>query len=168
MSHQIAHKALRPIAVLEACKGLLILAAGFGLLSFLGKDADEFAERLVLRAHLNPAHHYPQIFIQAMAEVDDSRLWLLAGIAALYSTVRFVEAYGLWNERRWAEWLAALSGGIYIPFEIYELFKRVTWLRVSTLAVNVIIVAYMVWLLTESLRKRAAVEKSHQAAADPR
>jgi uncharacterized membrane protein (DUF2068 family) len=159
VSHPIAHKALRPIAILEASKGFVILAAGFGLLSFLGRDADEFAEQLVLRAHLNPAHHYPQVFIQAMAEVTDSGLWLLAGIAALCATVRFVEAYGLWNERRWAEWLAALSGGIYIPLEIYELFQRITWVRASALAINVAIVAYMAWLLTESLRKRAAAEK---------
>jgi uncharacterized membrane protein (DUF2068 family) len=164
VSHPITHKALRPIAVLEATKGLVIMAAGFGLLSFLGKDADEFAEQLVVRAHLNPAHHYPQIFIQAMAEVTDSGLWLLAGIAALYSTVRFVEAYGLWNERRWAEWLAALSGGIYIPFEVYEIIRQVTWIRVSALVINVAIVAYMAWLLTESRRKRAAAEKALTAA----
>ncbi|MCZ7627423.1 MAG: DUF2127 domain-containing protein [Candidatus Methylomirabilis sp.] len=42
-------------------------------------------------------------------------------MAAGYASVRFVEAYGLWLERRWAEWFAAVSGGIYIPFEIYEL-----------------------------------------------
>lgn len=40
--------------------------------------------------------------------------------------MRFVEAYGLWRERRWANWLAAISEGIYLPVEIYELFARVT------------------------------------------
>ncbi len=113
MSSRIQHhRGLHLVAGLEAFKGAVVLVAGFGLLSFLGRDADEFAEQLLRRLHLNPAHHYPQIFIHAMADVTDARVWLFAGLAAAYSLLRFTEAYGLWTGRRWAEWLAALSGGI--------------------------------------------------------
>lgn len=52
-----------------------------------------------------------------------------------------------------------MSGGIYIPIEMYELIQRITWIRVGALVLNVVIVAYMAWLLTESRRKRAATEK---------
>lgn len=154
-----AHKILRPIAVFEAFKGAIVLVAGFGLLSFLGKDADDLAERIVHRMHLDPANHYPQIFIRAMAEVSDTRLWLMAGFAALYATVRFAEAYGLWRERRWAEWLAALSGAVYVPIELYELYHRANWYKFGALVLNLIVVAYMIWLLTDAQRKRAAAEK---------
>jgi len=157
----ITHKALKPIAVFEAFKGAVVLVAGFGLLSFLGKDADALAERLVHRMHLNPANHYPEIFIRAMADVSDAKLWLLAGFAALYAAIRFSEAYGLWHERRWAEWLAALSGAVYVPVEIYELTVHVTWLKLGALTLNLVVVAYMVWLLTESRRMRAATEKKN-------
>ncbi len=155
-----AHKVLKPIAVFEAFKGAIVLIAGFGLLSFLGRDAEDLAEKLVHRMHLDPANHYPQIFIHAMAEVTNTRLWLMAGFAALYATVRFTEAYGLWHGRRWAEWFAALSGAIYVPVELYELLARVTWARVGALVLNLIVVAYMVWLLTESRRKHAAEAKA--------
>jgi hypothetical protein len=40
---RVAHKALRPIAVIEAFKGAIVLIAGFGLLSFLNRDNQEFA-----------------------------------------------------------------------------------------------------------------------------
>ena len=153
MSKPIAHKALRPIAAFEALKGAVVLIAGFGLLSFLDRDNEVFAERIIRNLHLNPAHHYPHIFITAMGQMEDSHLLAFAGLALLYSLVRFAEAYGLWNEKRWAEWLAALSGGIYIPFEIYELALRVTWLRIGALVVNVVIVGYLAWLLTENRRK---------------
>ena len=152
-------KGLRAVAVFEAFKGGIVLLAGFGLLAILGQDAQQFAERLVQRSHLNPAHHYPQIFIQAMANLNDTRLWLLAGLAALYALLRFAEAYGLWHERRWAEWFAAFSGGVYVPVEIYELVHRVTWLRFTALTLNLAVVAYMVWLLTESRRRHAAAGK---------
>lgn len=156
----VAHKALRPIAVFEAFKGAIVLIAGFGLLSFLGRGADQFAAQLVHRLHLNPAHHYPQIFIHAMAEVTNARLWLLAGLAALYAAVRFTEAYGLWHERRWAEWFAACSGAIYVPVEIYELTVRVSWIKATALILNLVVVAYMVWLLFQSARPRAVPKES--------
>jgi uncharacterized membrane protein (DUF2068 family) len=164
-----AHKVLKPIAVFEAFKGAIVLIAGFGLLSFLGRDAEDLAEKLVHRMHLDPANHYPQVFIHAMAEVTNTRLWLMAGFAALYATVRFTEAYGLWHGRRWAEWFAALSGAVYVPVELYELLARITWPRVGALVLNVIVVSYMVWLLTETQRKRAvearAAEKKLTADA---
>ena len=154
-----AHKGLRAIAVFEALKGVIVLLAGFGLLSFLGRDTEALAERLVSRLHLNPAHHYPQIFIQAMTDVNNTGLWLMAGFAAGYAAIRFAEAYGLWHERRWAEWLAALSGAVYVPAELYEINRHATALKFTALIVNLIVVAYMVWLLTESQRKRTAAEK---------
>ncbi len=155
MSAPSPHKGLRAIALFEALKGALVLGVGFGFLSFLGRDAEVFAERLVSRLHLNPAHHYPQVFIHAMADLTNTRLWLIAGFSALYASVRFIEAYGLWRERRWAEWLAALSAGLYVPIEVYELAHRASWLKFVALGLNLAVVGYMVYLLTESRRLRA-------------
>lgn len=153
-------KGLRTVALIEASKGVIVLIVGFGVLSFLGRDAEESAAHLVSRLHLNPAHHYPQVFIHAMAEMNNTRLWLIAGFAWVYTTMRAFESYGLWHGRRWAEWFAALSGGIYVPVEVYELFHRASWLKFGALVINLVIVGYMVWLLTEARRLRAAAEKS--------
>jgi uncharacterized membrane protein (DUF2068 family) len=147
---------LRTIATFEAVKGVVVLVLGFGLLSFLGREDARFVEQLLVRMHFDPANRYLQVIIRALSEVSDTRLWLMTGFATLYAAIRFAEAYGLWTERRWAEWLAALSGGVYIPVEIYELIHRVTWVRIAALLLNIAIVVYMVWLLTESRQLRAA------------
>jgi len=162
-SHQ---RGLRTVALLEALKGGIVLVAGFGLLSFLGRDAELLAERLVHRLHLNPASHYPQIFIHAMADVTNGELRIIAACAALYSALRFVEAYGLWRERHWAQWLAALSGGVYVPAELFELARHATWLKAGALLVNLAVVAYMTWLLVEA--RRAAAVAGRAAAIPPR
>jgi uncharacterized membrane protein (DUF2068 family) len=60
----------------------------------------------------------------------------------------------LWYGRRWAEWLAVASGGIYVPAEIYELARGPSALKATTLAVNVGIVAYMAWTLWMERRER--------------
>lgn len=157
---------LRAVATLEALKGFVVLAVGFGSLNFLGQNTALLAEHLVTRLHLNPASHYPQVFIHAMADVTNTRLWWIAGFSALYATLRFVEAYGLWKARRWAEWLAALSGAIYIPFECYEIIHHASGLKIAALAINVAIVAYMVRLLASSrstLRHRPSGDNSDLA-----
>ena len=141
------------VAAFEAFKGAIVLIAGFGLLAVLGQDAEKIAAQLVHRTHLNPAHHYPRIFIEAMARLDDTRLWLLAGFAAFYATIRFAEAYGLWHQRRWAEWLAALSGAVYVPVEVYELAVHPNAIKATALVLNLAVVGYMAWLLSESRRE---------------
>lgn len=138
---------VRLVAIFEALKGLIVVLAGFGLLSMVHADAEQVAEHLVRHLHLDAARHYPSIFIQAARRLNDVHLWWLALAAAAYASIRFAEAAGLWFEKAWAEWLAAISGAFYLPFEIYELSRGVTWLRLATFIANVLVVAVMVYAL---------------------
>lgn len=163
---------MRAVAIVEAVKGSLVLLAGFGLLALVHRDIDALAAKLVRLSHLDPASRYPRIFLDAVGRVTDGRLWFLAAAAGVYSAVRLVEAYGLWHERRWAEWFALLSGGLYIPVEIYELIRHATWLKAAVLVTNVAIVLYMAYALKHSAdqdRELSAEElaKAHRAQTPP-
>lgn len=136
-------KGLRIVSALEATKGLLVLLTGFGLFSYIHKDVHAAAERLVRHFHLNPASRYPHIFLDLADHVTDGQLWLLAFSALLYAVARLVEAYGLWRQRTWAQWFALLTGGIYLPVELLELARGVTWPKVVLLAVNAGVVGYL-------------------------
>lgn len=138
---------IRLIAFFEAAKGAIVLLAGLGLLSLIHRDVQAMAEHIVRLGHLNPASRYPKIFIEAASRVTDGYLWAMAGAAVLYSIVRGIEAYGLWHERRWAEWFAMVAGGMYLPVELFELFHRWSWLKLGVFSTNVIIVAYMAYAL---------------------
>jgi uncharacterized membrane protein (DUF2068 family) len=138
---------LRAVALLEAAKGLLVLATGFGLLSLMHRDVQGLAEQLVRHAHLNPAAHYPRIFLELAADATQARLMLLAAGAAAYALLRLVEAYGLWRARAWAEWFAALSGSIYVPFELAGIARHPSGLGVTLLLLNVLVIALMLLAL---------------------
>ena len=148
------HGAIRAVAILEAVKGGVVLLAGLGLLALVHHDVQAFAERLVEHAHLNPASRYPRIFLDFADRVTDGKLMLFAAGAAAYALVRFVEAYGLWRERAWAEWFAAGAGAIYIPFEIVELVERPSPIGAGVFAVNLLIVGVMVNAVLQ--RRKAA------------
>jgi len=138
---------LHVVALFEAAKGLLVLFVGFGLLAFIHKDLHLAAEQLVRHFHLNPASRYPQIFIDAAEHLTDRHLWALAFSALLYSVVRMVEAYGLWHQQQWAEWFGLLTGAMYIPIELFEIMRGMTWPKVTVLVINAGIVGYLGYIL---------------------
>jgi uncharacterized membrane protein (DUF2068 family) len=58
-----------------------------------------------------------------------------------------VEGVGLALGERWAEWLTVVATGLLIPIEIYEVLFHFSVLKLLVLIGNVLIVAYLVWLL---------------------
>jgi uncharacterized membrane protein (DUF2068 family) len=145
---------VKSVALFEATKGVIVLLAGFGLLSLLHHDLRALAIALVGHLHLDPTRHYASGFIEVASKTTDARLWSIAIIGFVYAIFRFVEAYGLWFCRTWAEWLALVSGGIYLPLEVYEIVRRVTWMRVSALIANLVVVVAIALVLWRN--KRAA------------
>lgn len=149
-------RGLHVVALFEGAKGLLVLVVGFGLLSFIHKDIHEAAMRLVEHFHLNPASHYPRIFLDLSERINDAKLWSMAIAAVMYFIVRMVEAVGLWLKKSWAEWFAVLTGGMYIPIEVFEVAQSVTWPRVSVLVINLGVVSYLLFVLVKNGEKGAA------------
>ena len=149
--------AVRIVALFEASKGLVVLLAGTGLLALVHKDMHALALSLVEHAHLNPAGKYPQIFIAAASDLREPRLLLLAFGAMLYALLRFVEAYGLYCRRSWAEILAAFSGAIYLPYEVLAFVHDRSALHAGLLLANAVVVALMVF---------AQVRRRHVASGE--
>jgi uncharacterized membrane protein (DUF2068 family) len=140
-------RTLRAIAAFEAIKGLIALAAGAGLLGFLHHDLHHIAEALISHIGLKPGDHYPAIFLRYVDVVRDANLRLFFLAAAGYVAVRWLEAYGLWNERAWGQWLGALSGALYVPFEVWHLVHRPTAASSIVLASNIAVVGFLGWQL---------------------
>jgi uncharacterized membrane protein (DUF2068 family) len=155
LSKQSHVRGLHIVALFEGAKGLLVLLVGFELLTYIHKDINEAAMHLVKHLHLNPASHYPRIFLDLMEHIDDTKLWSMALAAAMYFVVRMIEAAGLWLRKTWAEWFAVLTGGMYVPVEIYEVAIKVTWPRVTVLVVNLGIVSYLLFVLIKEREKKA-------------
>ena len=146
-------ESLRAVALFEAFKGSLALLAAGGLFYYIPRDLRHIAVELVGRLHLNAGKGYPNVFLRVLDDTSNGQLWAIAGLVVVYATVRFAEAYGLWRARAWAEWLAAVSGAIYVPFELYELSRGTSWIKVAALVLNISIVVLMAAALFRRRRK---------------
>jgi uncharacterized membrane protein (DUF2068 family) len=133
---------MRAVATFEASKGVVALLAGSGLLLLWNADAQTLADRLARHLHLDPGKLHGGVIWAAITGAGGHLRLLALGILA-YSVVRFTEAFGLWNERTWAEWFGVTSGLIYVPFDLLELVRHPGTLSVLMLALNLVVVGYL-------------------------
>jgi uncharacterized membrane protein (DUF2068 family) len=71
-------------------------------------------------------------------------LYLAIGLA-VYAVIELVESVGLWLGRRWGEYFALVATSVFVPYEIYDLTVKITWLRILAFAVNLLLIVYLVW-----------------------
>ena len=134
---------LKLIASLEALKGVVSLLVGFGIHELAGQNIQAFLENLLRHCHLNPANELPGLLLEKAAILTPSNLNLVVIGALIYAAIRLIEAYGLWFGLLWTEWFALVSGAIYVPFEVYEVYDQQNVLSVVVLGINLAVVYYM-------------------------
>ena len=152
--HRRQRRVLRAVASFEFFKGIFVALMGFCALALVHKDVWLIAQRLLSLFHIDTDRHSAQVFLDFADSVTDARLWDAASIAFAYAALRFTEAYGLWKERTWAEWVALVSGALLLPLEVRELLRGLTLLRCSLFIGNIAIVLYMLYVIVVNRRER--------------
>jgi uncharacterized membrane protein (DUF2068 family) len=84
-------------------------------------------------------------FIQDAVTLNSRTLLYLAIGLAVYAVIELVEGVGLWLGQRWGEYFAFVATSVFLPYEIYDLTVKLTWLRIAALAINLLLVVYLVW-----------------------
>jgi uncharacterized membrane protein (DUF2068 family) len=151
-----SHKyGLRTVAVVEALKGVAVIALCGVLLSLLHRDLNVVVDELTSWLRLNPDSRVADWFYELADRTTGRGIWTAVSVGAVYSAGRFVEAYGLWNERPWAEWFAVIAGAAYLPFELFTLIANPQWTKLAVLLGNIVVVLYILRILTENRRERS-------------
>ncbi len=147
LTHPSAYRrrlqALRTVATMEFAKGVAVLAAA---ISLYWVDPTDVVGAFLDFLHISPDHHMAQMLLRSADSLGNASMWTVILVACVYSALRFTEAFGLWRARPWAEWIALVSGALYIPLEVLKLAHRVSWFHVSILLINLAVVAYMFYL----------------------
>jgi len=91
-------------------------------------------------AHSGVLHELDRAF-----SLQSSTLKLVGTVFLVYAIVEGVEAVGLWYARRWAEYLTFVVTASLLPLEVYELTHKVSVLKMITIAINLAVVAYLLF-----------------------
>jgi uncharacterized membrane protein (DUF2068 family) len=83
--------------------------------------------------------------LQYLFAVNIRNLYLVGAAIAAYALLEGIEAVGLWFARRWAEYLTFVATIVFLPYEVDELIKSVTWLKVLALIINLAVAVYLLY-----------------------
>ena len=150
------HAGLKVIGVLKLISGATALLVGVGVFRFLGHDPGPHAERIITHLGLDPNNHIIHEAISRITGIDRAHLRALEIGTFFYAGLHTVEGIGLILGYHWAEYLVIVATGSLIPFEIYEIARKPTLVRVTLFVVNVAIVIYLIYILRKDRRERVA------------
>jgi uncharacterized membrane protein (DUF2068 family) len=83
--------------------------------------------------------------LQALFAISITNLYLVGAAIAGYALLEGIEAIGLWFAKRWAEYLTFVATVVFIPYEVYELTRTITWLKIVAFVINVAIAVYLLF-----------------------
>jgi uncharacterized membrane protein (DUF2068 family) len=83
--------------------------------------------------------------LQTLFAFSVRNLYMLGAAIAAYAVLEGVEAIGLWLAKRWAEYLTFVATVVFIPYEVYELTRTITWLKIVAFVINVAIAVYLLF-----------------------
>src|SRR3954449_10243464 len=82
--------------------------------------------------------------IEDLLHSKHGTLHLVEAFLIGYALLQLAEGIGLWSLKRWGEYVAAVGTSIFLPLEVYELTKEVTWLKVVAFIINLTLVIYLI------------------------
>jgi len=139
---------LRFLAIERLLRGLLIVVAAWAVWKFSNsQDAvrrlfeDDLTALRPFAAHFHyDLENSPVVeSIRKTFDYKPSTLRTVAALLAGYAAIEIVEGFGLWWAKRWAEYLTVVATAAFLPLEVYEIHEKVSYFKIVTLVLNVIL-----------------------------
>jgi uncharacterized membrane protein (DUF2068 family) len=144
----------RVIGALKLISGTLALVVGIGVFRFLGPEPGPAAEGIITHLRLDPHNHVIHTVVTAITGIDRTHLRAIELGTFFYALLHMIEGTGLIFGKDWAGYLVIVATSSLVPFEIYEIARKVNSLRMGVLVVNIAIVIYLIVTLRREHRAR--------------
>ena len=141
------------IGAYKLAECVLLVAAGIGAIRLLHRDVQTVLLHWVHVLRVDPDNHYIHGILARAFSVSHKQLRELSAGTFFYAALRFAEGLGLILRKRWGEYLTIAVTGLFIPLEIYEIFRHLTWVKLVVFALNAATLWYLIWALRRDSRK---------------
>jgi uncharacterized membrane protein (DUF2068 family) len=145
--HLHGPRTLALIAAFKFVKAILLVVLAIALFRLRHPEASAQFGAWLSKLPLATGHEFVSRGIDRLVDLSPQTIGVFSGIALVYAALYAIEGVGLWLNARWAQYLTVISTSLFVPVEIWELFRHFTQMKLLTLAINIAIVAYLVWLL---------------------
>ena len=137
----------------------MFAAIGVGALRLLHKDIGDVLARLADHLRFNPESRLVNFILDRASLVDDRLLRRIGAVVFIYAGLDLIEGIVLYMEKRWAEYLTLAITGSFLPWEIFEVFRKLSFSRVGLLAVNALVFYYLLKLVAGRGKRPSEIDK---------
>lgn len=148
------------IAAFKVAQALLFIAVGVGALRLVHKDIGDLLLQLARHLRFGPESRFVDFVLDKASIVNDSLLRRIGVGLFAYAALGLTEGIGLYLEKTWAEYFTLVITASFLPWEIFEVFRRVTLIRSGLLVVNILVFFYLLKVITERARQQRAARAS--------
>jgi len=148
---------LLAIGLLKLFEAVFFFLVGVGAIHFIHRDLGDAAVRLAERLRMHMDGLVMTWVLNHLDDVTAHRLRQIGIATFFYAGLRLTEGVGLVMEKVWAEYLTVGVTVSFLPWEMYEICRRLDWFRVGLLVVNLLVLAYLLWWLRRNRRTAGAV-----------
>lgn len=117
------------------------------------------AHHLIERVKLDPDNEQLHGLLARILNVPEGKLRVLSIGSFIYAAGFAVEGVGLIGGWHWAEWMVVVTTSLLLPYEVYEMIHRASWLKAGVIVLNVAIVWYLVHRLRRDRREAVELAK---------
>lgn len=146
-THPHHDKGLLAIGIFKLAKSAFFFCLGVGAFKLLHKDLGDVAMRLAVILHRDPEGHFVTLMMKQVDRIDAHRLREIGFATFAYSALALTEGIGLMREKVWAEYLTTILTVMFLPWELFELFRDPNLMRLALLIANLVVLGYLLWLL---------------------
>jgi uncharacterized membrane protein (DUF2068 family) len=154
------NKWLLLIAAFKLSQALLFIAIGVGARHLLHKDVGDLLAQLADHLRFSPESRFVNFILDKASLLDDPLLRRIGVAAFSYAALGIVEGTGLYLEKAWGEYLTLVITASFLPWEIFEVMRRVTWFRYGLLIVNLLVFIYLLKIVSERGKRMHGAESS--------
>ncbi len=147
------------IALYKFLQALLFVAIGIGAHRLLHRDIADEVLRFAEHLRFNPESHLVNFLLDKATLLKVEQLRRIGLVAYSYAALSLAEGIGLYLEKAWGEILTLTITASFLPWEVFEIAHRLTWVRIGLLIANILVFFYLVRIVVDRAQHRSSSRK---------
>ena len=142
------------VGLFKLGKTVFFLGVGAGAIHLIHRNLGELVMRIIDALPIDPEGRVVSLVMDKADLIDAHDLRRIGAGAFIYAILCLIEGTGLLMRKGWAEYFTVILTVLGLPLEIFEIVHRVTALKLGALAINLVVLFYLLWVL----KKRQGIE----------
>ncbi len=149
------HRWLLLIGFFKFAKGIFFVLIGVGVLRLVHRDLADLLFKVALSLRIDPESHLVNLLLDKVQTLTPHRLRWIGTAVFLDAGLDFIEGTGLILRKTWAEYFTLILTASFLPWELFEIIRHVTAIKILLTILNLLVVIYLAYVLKQ---RQATIE----------